>query len=99
MQLRRWLAMTIGIVLLTARARPAPAQELTWNNGLTFYLDNTEFFNPYRTGETLLGGQILSFLSAALGPRSEVVAGFYGNHQSGDSRFLEPFKPILGFRY
>ena len=74
-------------------------QELTWNNGLTFYLDNTEFFNPYRTGETLLGGQVLSYLSAALGPRTEVVAGFYGNHQSGDARFLDPFKPILGFRY
>ena len=74
-------------------------QDLTWKNGLTFYLDNTEFFNPYRTGETLLGGQVLSYLFAALGPRTEVVAGFHGNHQSGDSRFLSPFKPILGFRY
>ncbi len=96
---RRLLAMTIVTVLLAGLAPPARAQVITWNNGLTFYLDNTEFFNPYRTGETLLGGQILSVLSAALGPRTEVVAGFYGNHQSGDSRFLEPFKPILGFRY
>jgi hypothetical protein len=96
---RRLLAMMVAAVLLLARARPAPAQELTWHNGLTFYVDNTEFFNPYRTGETLLGGQIQSFLSAALGPRSEVVAGFYGNHQSGDSDFFDPFKPILGYRY
>jgi hypothetical protein len=99
MQHRHVLAMAIGTALLLGRARPALAQQLTWNNGLTFYLDNTEFFNPYRTGETLLGGQILSFLSAALGPRTEVVAGFYGNHRSGDSGFLDPFKPILGFRY
>ena len=99
MQHRRLLAMTIASVLLLGRARPAPAQELTWKNGLTFYLDNTEFFNPYRTGETLLGGQVLSYLSAALGPRTEVIAGFYGNHQSGASSFLDPFKPILGFRY
>jgi hypothetical protein len=96
---RRMLAMTMAAALLALTARPAPAQQLTWQNGLTFYLDNTEFFNPYRTGETLLGGQVLSYLSAALGPRTEIVAGFHGNHQSGDSRFLSPFKPILGFRY
>jgi hypothetical protein len=99
MQLRRCLALAVGAVLVGVRALPVHAQELTWRNGLTFYLDNTEFFNPYRTGETLLGGQILSYLSAQLGPRTEVVAGFHGNHQSGDARFLSPFKPILGFRY
>ena len=91
--------MAFGAALLVGRAERAWAQDLTWKNNLTFYLDNTEFFNPYRTGETLLGGQITSFLSAALGPRTEVVAGFHGNHESGDSRFLNPFKPILGFRY
>jgi hypothetical protein len=97
---RRWLSIPIvATAFLLAAPRRAAAQELTWKNGLTFYLDNTEFFNPYRTGETLLGGQVLSYLSAALGPRTEVVAGFHGNHQSGDSRFLSPFKPILGFRY
>jgi hypothetical protein len=99
MPARRWLAIALGTALLLGHAAPARAQELTWKNGLTFYLDNTEFFNPYRTGETLLGGQILSYLSAVLGPRTEVVGGFYGNHESGDSRFLSPFKPILGFRY
>ena len=96
---RRLLAMTMAAALLAAATRSASAQDLTWKNGLTFYLDNTEFFNPYRTGETLLGGQVLSYLSAVLGPRTEVVAGFHGNHESGDSRFLSPFKPILGFRY
>ena len=99
MPLPRRLAITLGTALLLGRAGPASAQALTWQNKLTFYLDNTEFFNPYRTGETLLGGQFQSYVSAALGPRTEVVAGIYGNHESGDSRFLSPFKPILGFRY
>lgn len=99
--MRNWraLATLIATALIPGRARPVQAQELTWKNAATFYLDNTEFFNPYRTGETLLGGQVLSYLSAALGPRTEVVAGFHGNHQSGDARFLSPFTPILGFRY
>ena len=99
MQGRRWLAAAVVTAMALGRGRTGAAQELTWRNGLTFYADNTEFFNPYRTGETLLGGQILSFLSAALGPRTEVVAGFFGNHQSGDGDFFDPFKPILGFRY
>ncbi len=99
MQRGRFLAVLIASASLLGRAGPVAAQDLTWKNGLTFYLDNTEFFNPYRTGETLLGGQILSYLSAVLGPRTEVVAGLYGNHESGDSHFLDPFKPILGFRY
>jgi len=99
MQRGRFLAVLIASASLLGRAGPVAAQDLTWKNGLTFYLDNTEFFNPYRTGETLLGGQILSYLSAVLGPRTEVVAGLYGNHESGDSHFLNPFKPILGFRY
>lgn len=94
-----WLAITIGAALVAAHARSASAQELTWKSTASFYVDNTEFFNPYRTGETLLGGQILTYLAAALGPRTELVAGFYGNHRSGDDRFLDPFKPILGFRY
>lgn len=99
MQGRRWLSAAAIAAVMLGRGRAAAAQELTWRNGLTFYADNTEFFNPYRTGETLLGGQILSFLSAALGPRTEVVAGFFGNHESGDSDFFDPFRPILGFRY
>ncbi len=99
MQRRRMFALAAVSVVVLGRARPAPAQELTWRNGVTFYADNTEFFNPYRTGETLLGGQVLSYLSAALGPRTEVIAGFFGNHQSGGTGFFDPFKPILGFRY
>ena len=98
MHRRPWLPVAAAAIVLV-HPRPAPAQELTWRNGLTFYADNTEFFNPYRTGETLLGGQILSDLSAALGPRTEVVAGFFGNHDSGGAGFFDPFKPILGFRY
>lgn len=97
--MRRWWAFLVGAAWLAAAPRPAPAQQPVWKNDLTFYVDNTEFFNPYRTGETLLGGQVQSYLSAWLGPRSEVVAGFYGNHESGSSGFFDPFKPILGYRY
>ena len=90
-----------ALLALAALALPPAgwAQSLVWKNGMTFYVDNTEFFNPYRTGETVLGGQIQSYIQAGLGPRTSVVAGIFGNHLSGGDRFFDSFKPILGFRY
>jgi len=41
--------LATGVALL-GHASAGAAQDLTWKNNLTFYLDNTEFFNPYRTG-------------------------------------------------
>jgi hypothetical protein len=79
--------------------RMAFAQAFTWRSDATFYGDNTEFFNPYRVGQTILGAQMPTYLSAALGPRTEVIAGVYGDHRSGRSDFLDEVKPLLGFRY
>ncbi|MFL5493850.1 MAG: hypothetical protein ACJ8DC_05615 [Gemmatimonadales bacterium] len=83
----------------TAGARLARAQDFAWKSGAIFYGDNTEFFNPYRTGQTILGAQLQTYLSAGLGPRTEVIFGAYGNHRSGRSDFLDEVRPLLGFRY
>src|SRR5438477_12987114 len=93
----------IGIALLVmacfaAGARLASAQEFAWKSGAIFYGDNTEFFNPYRTGQTILGAQLQTYLSAGLGPRTEVILGAYGNHRSGRSDFLDDVRPLLGPR-
>ncbi|MEO8030186.1 MAG: hypothetical protein ABI765_05020 [Gemmatimonadota bacterium] len=31
--------------------------------------------------------------------RTEVIAGVFGDHRSGGDKFLDPVKPLLGFRY
>lgn len=80
-------------------AAPLRAQSFTWKNLVTFYGDNTEFFTPYRIGETILGGQFQSYLSIEPGPRTEVIAGVFGDHRSGGDKFLDPVKPLLGFRF
>jgi hypothetical protein len=94
---RRGGALLVGFAALLSRS--AQAQSFTWKNQFAFYLDNTEFFNPYRTGETILGGQLQSYVSTVLGPRTEVIAGFFGNHFSGRDDFFDSVKPVLGFRY
>jgi hypothetical protein len=89
----------VALACLTPAPRPALAQALIWKSGASFYGDNTEFFNPYRTGETILGAQMQTYLSAAPGPRTEIILGVYGDHRSGRTDFFDEVKPLLGFRY
>ncbi|HEX3235869.1 MAG TPA: hypothetical protein VHR41_16865 [Gemmatimonadales bacterium] len=89
----------VALACLVAGPRTAIAQAFAWKSGVIFYGDNTEFFNPYRTGQTILGAQLETYLSAVLGPRTEIILGAYGNHLSGRSDFLDTVKPLLGFRY
>lgn len=77
---------------------PADAQELSWLTDFVFYGDNTEFFNPFRTGETLLGGQFQSAIAFDLSPRIQVLAGGSLDYRSGGERLRE-LEPVLSFRY
>lgn len=83
-------------VLVPAAAR---AQDVTWKNRVVFYGDNTEFFTPYREGETLLGAQFKSYLDLQTGATTGFIAGVYADHRSGAVNFLDSIKPLIGFRY
>ena len=85
--------------LLLAVARPTSGQEIHWKSEFLFYLDNTEFFTPYRTGETILGSWFKTYLELKTGGNTCVRAGVFGDHRSGDGKFLDPVKPILAFRW
>jgi len=75
------------------------AGDVHWHNQLGFYGDDTEFGGPYRDGETLLGGQIKSFLEVALSDHVSIQAGVYADKRSGGGKFVDPIEPILSFRY
>jgi hypothetical protein len=94
----KWITWVV-LACLTQLPGIASAQAFTWKSGATFYGDNTEFFNPYRVGETILGAQMETYFSADLGPRTEVILGVYGDHRSGRSDFFDEMKPLLGFQY
>lgn len=86
--------------LLSGRAlaqRPGPG--VVWKNLVTVYGDNTEFFTPYREGETILGGQFTSAVSVTPAAKFEVRAGVFGDVRWGSGEFLDRTKPILSFRY
>jgi hypothetical protein len=76
------------------------AADITLRNDFTFYGDNTEFFEPFRTGETILGQQGKSQLEADLGQRSLFLVGVFGDFRSTSG--VDPtvdVKPLLSFEY
>lgn len=94
--MRRLAAAGVAAVLVAAGAR---SQGLEWRTDFTFYGDNTEFFNPYRTGETLLGASLRTVLAFPVGPRAEVLAGVLGEFRSGSEEDADEVEPVLSFRW
>src|SRR3990172_4898554 len=56
------------VVVMVLAATPASAQmaNLSLHGALVFYGDNSEFSNPFRTGETVLGTFGVVFLEAVV---------------------------------
>jgi hypothetical protein len=74
---------------------PLAAQRIDWQSRVVLYGDNTEFFTPYRTGETILGGQLTTWLEAATGRRTALRAGFFADRRWGSEQFTDSLKPVL----
>jgi hypothetical protein len=63
-----------------------------------FYGDNTEFFNRYRTGETIFGVWGRVFLSVPLGENVEVRGGVFGNERFGGDSSFDLVRPVIALR-
>ncbi|MGE0441772.1 MAG: hypothetical protein AB7L66_19100 [Gemmatimonadales bacterium] len=96
---RSFVRSLLAAVVAALPLSRAAGQELRWSNRVTVYGDNTEFFTPYRVGETLLGGQFHSVLEAVHDGRYAVTVGVFGDVRWGSSEFLDRVRPILGFQY
>jgi hypothetical protein len=62
---------------------------------LAVYGDNTEFSNPFRTGETLFGAFGTVTLDAALGDRLTLRAGAFGHQRFGSDDAFDEVRPVL----
>ncbi len=80
-------------------AAPLAAQRIDWQTRAVLYGDNTEFFTPYRTGETILGGQVTSWLEAATGRRTALRVGLFADRRWGSEEFADSLKPVLQVAY
>ncbi len=87
-----------SLALAVVLAGPASAQQLDWHTRAVLYGDNTEFFTPYRVGETILGGQLTTWVAARYGQRTELRAGLFADRRWGSNNFADSVKPVLAFR-
>lgn len=104
---RAWVALALCALLAwPARAQDAvaittaaPPPSIVWRSIFTAYADNTEFFTPYRLGETIIGAQFSTALSIVPRPGIEVLAGGFGDYRYGSEHFLDQVKPVLSLRF
>jgi hypothetical protein len=87
-------AILAGCMLL---AGAAAAQDIDYSLGATtaFYGDNTEFFNPFREGETIIGAHALVYGEARTSPRLAIRAGVFGNQRFGSRDAFEQVRPVF----
>ena len=84
-------------LLIVGLAQPAWAQvpSLNLKTSLVFYGDDTEFSNPFRTGETILGTYGVAFLEVGVNERFKIRAGGFGNWRFGSSEPIDQGRPVL----
>jgi hypothetical protein len=76
----------------------AGSGEVDWKNQFTFYGDNTEFYEPFRVRETILGQQFDSYLDASASDHVDLWGGLFVNHPSAQEVETDA-QPILSFIY
>ena len=60
--------------------------------------DNTEFRNPFREGETIMGTAAAFVLEIPLGERAELRAGGFGMRRFGSDEAFDQARPVLALR-
>jgi hypothetical protein len=92
------LLFLTGILLGWGGRAAADPPDIQWRTDLTFYGDNTEFFEPFRIRETILGQQFKTFMDVSPGADTSFWAGFFADHRAAQETGF-PVLPILSFVY
>ncbi len=86
---------TLLILLLLWPAPSAHAQTYTAAADFLFYGDNTEFVNPFRKGDTLLGVSGRVFLDVSLNEAVKIRGGFFGSGRFASHDGLDSYEPLI----
>jgi hypothetical protein len=88
-------AIVIAGCLLLARDAAAQDVDYSLDATVAFYGDNTEFFNPFRDGETTIGAHARVVGEARTSERLAIRAGLFGNQRFGSRDAFEEVRPVL----
>jgi hypothetical protein len=89
------LCLVSCILLLDSGSVSADPIDIAFHVKPRFYAYNTEFFDPYRTGETLLGNSVSSWISFGQGDRILFDLGVYVNLLYGDDNIVTLCQPVI----
>lgn len=91
------MRLAVVLVLWWAAVSPAAAQplEIDLDALVTFYGDNTEFSNPFREGETIVGAYTTVMIEARPSSRLAVRGGVFGNQRFGSDEGFDEVRPVL----
>lgn len=88
--------MALALAAALAASLPAAAQEhVSVHSNVLLYGDNTEFRNPFREGETILGGAVRVAADIDSGPRVRLSLGGFFNRRFGSDRAVELARPVV----
>ena len=92
--------MRNALFLIACIALPAPplaaqSLQLDLDATTTFYADNTEFSNPFRGGETLIGTFGTVLVEARPGDRVALRLGVFGHQRFGSVHGFDDVRPVL----
>ena len=89
------LAILIAGCLSLARGAAGQDVDYSLDATVTFYGDNTEFFNPFRDGETTIGTHVFLVGEARTSERFAIRAGVFGNQRFGSQHAFEEVRPVF----
>ena len=72
-----------------------PWRAATLDLDFLLYADNTEFFNPFRDGETLFGAAGALAVDLPLSDYATFRGGVFLNHRFGSEQFAEQSRPVI----
>ena len=94
-----FLATGCAFACVLAWAAPCAAQvadiPITLNLDAALLADNTEFFNPFRSGETILGSNQRLFLNLELSSRANLRLGVFAIERAGSTSAIDRGLPIV----
>lgn len=88
--------MVAVVVTVLGLSHAAHAQDrIALRTEVTQYGDNTEFFNPFSEGDTLLGAAATVAVDVDVNDAVTFSGGFFMNHRAGSDRIAETWRPVL----
>ena len=87
--------LVAALIFLPATWATFAQERVTLRTDATLYGDNTEFFNPFRDGATLLGAAATVVVDVGLSESVTFSGGFFMDHRFGSEQIAETWRPVL----